>query len=145
MAGGQDAAGGGGAGAPLRRVASLAEARAADPGALLVTAPGLAAFAGPGFWRAVEVELGRPVVVDCGDDAGLALGALRAGCRDLLFTGSGPAAASLADIAAQLGARLRAGLPGAGTGPPLGAFAAKGADVRSAAPEDDSKECPGCA
>jgi hypothetical protein len=100
---------------PVARVHDLAEARRVvdgDPGVLLVTAPDSAAFAGVGFWRAVEEALGRAVVVDCGDDAGLALAALREGLRDLLFTGPAPVAAKLESIAAQSGARLRGKLHG---------------------------------
>ena len=60
---------------------------AATPEAVLVTAPDMAHFAGVGFWHAVEHELGRSVVLDCADDAGLVMAALRQGLRDLLFTG----------------------------------------------------------
>jgi hypothetical protein len=51
--------------------------------------------------------LGHEIVLDCGDDAGLAMAALRTGCRRLAF--SGPAAVSqrLAEMAAQLGAWYR--------------------------------------
>jgi len=73
----------------------------------LVTDEGLAAFAGVGFWRAVEEELGHSVVVDCADDAGLVMAGLRAGCRDLLFTGPEELAVKLADMAGQIGGRLR--------------------------------------
>jgi hypothetical protein len=78
-----------------------------DEAALLVTAPDMAAFAGVGFWHAVERALAHPVVIDCGDDAGLVLAALREGSRDLLFTGSAVLAEKLESIAAQYGARLR--------------------------------------
>ncbi|MEK0084364.1 hypothetical protein [Benzoatithermus flavus] len=77
-----------------------------------MSAPGLAAFAGAGYWRAVEEALGRRVVIDCGEDAGLVLAAFRAGCRDLLFTGDADLARKLADMAEQLGAVLRSGLDG---------------------------------
>ena len=80
--------------------------------ATLVTATGLAAFAGVGFWHAVEQALGHPVVIDCGDDAGLAMAALRTGSRDLLFTGPPGVATKLADMAAQLGGRVRQELGG---------------------------------
>lgn len=80
---------------------------AANPDALLVTAPDMAAFAGAGFWLAIERELGRSLVIDCGDDAGLALAALREGARDLLFTGPEVLAAKLHAIAAQRGGQVR--------------------------------------
>ena len=78
----------------------------------LVTASGSAAFAGVGFWHAVERALGHPVVIDCGGDAGLAMAALREGARDLLFTGQAAIADKLASMAQQLGGRLRRDLPG---------------------------------
>lgn len=74
-----------------------------------MTAPGMARFGGPGYWHAVEVRLGVPVILDCGGDAGLVLAALRAGCRDLAFTGESEVAARLTSIAGQLGGSLRAG------------------------------------
>jgi hypothetical protein len=124
MARGQGAPGRGGADAALsgtlvvrvndlrqaRAVLELARAHGVEP--TLVTAEGLAAFAGVGFWHAVERALGHPVVIDCGDDAGRAMAALRAGSRDLLFTGPPRVAAKLADMAAQLGGRVRQELPG---------------------------------
>jgi hypothetical protein len=93
-----------------RAVLDLARSRGAE--ATLVTAPGSAGFAGVGFWRAIERALGHPVVVDCGDDAGLAMAALREGSRDLLFTGSKAVAGKLASMAGQLGGRVRRGLDG---------------------------------
>jgi hypothetical protein len=91
-------------------VLELARLRGVE--ATLVTATGLAAFAGVGFWHAVEQALGHPVVIDCGDDAGLAMAALRTGSRDLLFTGPPRVAAKLADMAAQLGGQVRQELRG---------------------------------
>ncbi|MGD9507833.1 MAG: hypothetical protein AB7I59_13070 [Geminicoccaceae bacterium] len=111
MAGRQGAARRRGPGAALIvRVHDLAEARrvlAATPEAVLVTAPDMAHFAGVGFWHAVERELGRSILVDCADDAGLVMAALREGLRDLLFTGDDKVAAKLECMAAACGARLR--------------------------------------
>jgi hypothetical protein len=78
-----------------------------------VSAPGAAAFAGVGFLHALEEALGRPLVVDCGDDAGLVMAALRAGSRDLLFTGDPRLLAPLAEMAESVGGRVRdrLGLP----------------------------------
>ena len=86
---------------------ALEEARAAGAPVRLVTAAEVTAFAGVGYWRALERELGHALVVDCGDDASLVMAALRAGCRDLLFTGPAEVAGRLAGIAAQLEANLR--------------------------------------
>ena len=80
---------------------------------LLVSAAEITAFAGVGYWHALETLLARPIVIDCGDDAGLAMAAMREGCRDLLFTGSEAVAVKLAGMAAQLGATLRRRLDGA--------------------------------
>ena len=111
MARGQGAAGRRRPGTALIvRIHDLAEGRralAATPEALLVTAGAMAHFAGVGFWHAVELELGRSVVIDCGDDAGLAMAALREGMRDVLFTGRADVADRLAGLAAAYGARLR--------------------------------------
>ena len=107
------------------RIHSLAEARAACAAAaelgvplLLVSAPGAAAYAGAGWFRAViaraaalhpSVEMAA--VLNCADRPGDALGALSAGIAALLFTGRADVAARLADIAARSGARLLTDLP----------------------------------
>ncbi len=124
MARGQGPAGRRGPGAHLTRplfvqVHDLSQARAVlgwaaagGHAAVPVTAPGMAAFAGVGFWHAVEVALGHPVIIDCADDAGLVLAALRQGARDLLFTGPAAVARKLDSIAGQLGGRIRGALDG---------------------------------
>jgi hypothetical protein len=73
----------------------------------LRSAPDAAGYAGVGYLKALGELVGHEIVVDCGDDAGLAMAALRTGCRRLAF--SGPAAVSqrLAEMAAQLGAWYR--------------------------------------
>jgi hypothetical protein len=73
----------------------------------LRSAPGAAGYAGVGYLKALSDALGHEIVVDCGEDAGLAMAALRTGCRRLAF--SGPAAVSqrLAEMAAELGAWYR--------------------------------------
>ena len=124
MAGGQGTAGGGGpapegvgppddAGVTVV-VHDLAQARAALAVGLelgvavrLRSAPGAAGYAGVGFFHALGREVGHELPVDCGDDAGLVLAALRTGCRDVAFSGAAGTARRLADIAAQRGAVLR--------------------------------------
>lgn len=125
MAGGQGPAGGGRTAAALEaprlfvRIHDLRQAEAAlqlehahGRAIVLVTAAGMAAFAGVGFWQAVAERIGRPVVIDAGEDAGLVMAALRADCRDLLFTGPEATARRLASMAAEVGARLRRNLAG---------------------------------
>lgn len=73
----------------------------------LVSAPGAAAFAGVGFLAALEAELGAPLVADCGGHAGIAMAALRAGLREILFTGEERLRAPLGEMAEAAGGRLR--------------------------------------
>ena len=70
-------------------------------------------YAGPGWFREVLRAAHEAVpraqfsaVLDCGDDAGAAMAALRAGLAAIVFTGRAEVAARLVDIAAQAGARL---------------------------------------
>lgn len=92
----------------------LAQARgaldvAADLGCAvqLRSAPGAAAYAGVGYLKALGDALGHELLIDCADDAGLVMAALRTGCRKLSFSGSAELAVRLADMAAQCGASLR--------------------------------------
>jgi len=87
--------------------AVLAAAAEVGQAIRLRSAPDAAAYAGVGYLKALGDALGHPIVIDCGDDAGLVMAALRTGCRGLAF--SGPAALSerLADMAAQAGAWYR--------------------------------------
>jgi len=111
-----------------RAQAEAALAAAAELGCeiWLRSAPDAAAYAGVGYLKALGDALGHQIVVDCGDDAGLVMAALRTGCRRLAF--SGPAALSerLADMAAQLGARYRH---------------EEHADALCLSPEDDAWSC----
>jgi hypothetical protein len=92
-----------------RAQAEAALAAAAEVGCAiwLRSAPDAAGYAGVGYLKALGELVGHEILVDCGDDAGLVMAALRTGCRRLAF--SGPAAVSqrLAEMAAQLGAWYR--------------------------------------
>lgn len=79
----------------------------------LVSAPAASRYAGVGFLRAMEERLGREIVTDCGNDAGLVLAGLRAGLQRLLFIGDAAVMARLEDMARQLGGSITAsvGLP----------------------------------
>lgn len=57
-------------------------------------------------------------VLDCGDDPGAAMAAIRAGAEAIVFTGRAGVAERLAAIAAAAGARLMTQRPdGSGEGP----------------------------
>ena len=92
-----------------RAQAEAALAAAAELGCeiWLRSAPDAAGYAGVGYLKALGELVGHEIVVDCGDDAGLVMAALRTGCRRLAF--SGPAAVSqrLAEMAAKVGAWYR--------------------------------------
>lgn len=72
----------------------------------LRSAPGASAFAGVGYLHALGEEAGHEVLIDCHDDAGLVMAALRAGCRLLVFNGPDETYQRLADMAAYHGATL---------------------------------------
>jgi hypothetical protein len=80
---------------------------------LLLSAPGAAGILGAAAWRALVAQAeslvpGAPVqdALCCGDAPGLALAALRAGCRLLVLDGCCPAFAQVAAAAGEAGARL---------------------------------------
>ncbi len=91
--------------------AALAAAEALGVPVTLLSAPGAAAYAGPGWFRAV-VDKARAAhpdaevtpVLDCGDMPGHALAALRDGVTAIRFAGA--TADKVAEIAEQCGARV---------------------------------------
>jgi hypothetical protein len=101
-------------------VHSLAHARAALTAAAelgipvtLESAPGAGGYAGPGWWKGlIETALAdhptaaMTALLDCGEEPGTALAALRAGVKHIRFTGDGGMRARLGAIAAQLGATV---------------------------------------
>jgi len=100
--------------------AALAAAAAAGIEVELWSAPGAAAYAGSGWFRAVIAAARRAVpmaacssVLDCGDLPGLVLNACRVGLEGVCFTGSPRVARKLADIAAKSGVRLHRRRPAA--------------------------------
>jgi hypothetical protein len=72
----------------------------------LCSAPGAAAYAGVGYLKALGDAVGQELLIDCGDDPGIVMAALRTGCRRLVFSGPADVAERLADMAAQSGATL---------------------------------------
>jgi hypothetical protein len=86
--------------------AALAAAAEAGCAIELRSAPGAAGYAGVGYLKALGEQAGQELVIDCGDDAGLVMAALRTGCRRLVFSGGEEVRRRLGDMAEQLGAEL---------------------------------------
>lgn len=85
---------------------------------LLLSAPGAAGFLGAQGWRALVARAtaaaqGAPFqdALCCAGAPGLALAALRAGCRMLVLDGACPGFAAVAGATAEAGAVLLAGRP----------------------------------
>jgi len=71
----------------------------------LLSAPGASGTLGVGWWRALAGAAGRDDdILDCGEDGGAALLALRAGQRTLVLRG--PFLAAVTDTAGTFGARV---------------------------------------
>ena len=90
---------------------AVAAARDLDTPLTLISAPGAAAYAGPVWFlalveqaRAASPDLPIAGVLDCADDAGHAMAALRAGVEAIVFTGDDPVAGKLSAIAEASGA-----------------------------------------
>ena len=86
--------------------AALAVAAEIGCAVALRSAPGAAGYAGVGYLKALGDEAGHELLIDCGDDAGLVMAALRTGCRRIAFSGTTELGRRLADMAEQLGATL---------------------------------------
>ncbi len=102
---------------------ALSEARERGLAATLVSPPGAAAYLGVGFFAAL-VEAARAEfadvavegVMDCGDDPGWALSALRVGFTTIVLRGDPRARVRVAAIARAMGARLLRRPPQSGAG-----------------------------
>jgi len=111
--------------APALVVRDAAEATAAlalsgSREVLLLSAPGAAGFLGAGGWRALVAAAARQApgapfrdALCCAAAPGLALAALRAGCRLLVLDGACDAFGQVAGAASQLGATLLPARPAA--------------------------------
>lgn len=73
----------------------------------LRSAPGASAYAGVGYLHALGEAADHPLVIDCGDDAGLTMAALRTGCRKLVFLGSSEKLERLCQMAKGYGSVIR--------------------------------------
>ena len=85
----------------------------ADRPVVLASPPGAGSYAGPGWFREVVAVARKAVpearcsaLLDCGDDVGAALAALRAEVEGVVFTGRADVTSRLADIARQHGVRF---------------------------------------
>jgi len=77
---------------------------------VLASAPGVGSYVGPGWFGALIVTAREAVpearfsaLLDCGDDVGAALAAIRSEIEGVVFTGRADVARRLADIARQHG------------------------------------------
>ena len=101
-------------------VAALGAAAEAGRTVVLASPPDAGIYAGPGWFREV-LRAAREAVpaaqssalLDCGQDAGAAMAAVRTGVEAIVFTGRADVAARLGDIATQAGARLLTARPAA--------------------------------
>ena len=94
-------------------VAALSAAAEQGRPVVIASAPDAGIYAGSGWFgallaaaRAAVPAAAWTALLDCGDDAGAAMGAIRAGIEGVVFTGRADATARLADIAGQRGALL---------------------------------------
>ena len=96
--------------------AALAAAAAAGVPVTLASAEGAGGYAGPMWFKALidiaaaeHPGMAAASVLDCADEAGTTLAALRAGIKRVRFTGADDVRQRLAAIAAQLGAEIESG------------------------------------
>ena len=94
-------------------VAALEAAAAAGRPVTLLSAPDAGIYAGPGWWKAIADAARGAIpaaqsttILDCGDDAGAAQGAIRAGVKMIIFTGRADVAERLVAIADAAGLRV---------------------------------------
>ena len=98
--------------------AALAAAAALGTPARLASAPGAGAYGGPAWFKAlIEAAsaaypgVGLTAIIDCGEEAGTALAALRLGLKHIRFSGPEAARTKLAELARAQGAALEEGEP----------------------------------
>jgi hypothetical protein len=92
----------------VQAIAALTAAVKAGRPVVLASPPGAASYVGPG-WFGAMVEAAREAVpkarfsalLDCGDDVGAALAAIRSEIEGVVFTGLADVAHRLADMARQ--------------------------------------------
>ena len=94
-------------------VAALEAARGAGAPVTILSAPGAARSGGPAWWRELAAQAGAAVpgaeaewILDCADEAGTALAALREGVTHIALECEPAVRARVYEIAAQTGAVL---------------------------------------
>jgi delta 1-pyrroline-5-carboxylate dehydrogenase len=99
-------------------IAALSAAARTGRPVMLVSAPNAGGYAGPGWFGAVIAAARQAVpearssaFLDCGDNVGAALGAIRAEVEGVIFTGRLDVAGRLADIAQQHRVRFETNRP----------------------------------
>ena len=93
--------------------AGLTAAARAGRAVVIASPPGAGSYAGPGWFREL-IAMARDAVpaacfaafLDCGDDVGAALAAIRSEIQGVVFTGRADVARRLADIALQHGVQF---------------------------------------
>jgi hypothetical protein len=99
-------------------VAALGAAAEVGRAVIVLSAPDAGIYAGPGWFKALAdaartetPEASAEFILDCGDDAGAAQGAIRAGIDAIIFTGRSDVADRLAAIAAAAGSKVLTARP----------------------------------
>jgi hypothetical protein len=99
-------------------IAALSAAASAGRAIVLASAPSAGGYAGPGWFLSVVAAARQAVpggrcsaFLDCGDNVGAALAAIRAEVEGVIFTGRPDVAGRLADIAQQHGVRFETNRP----------------------------------
>jgi hypothetical protein len=100
-------------------IAAATAAAEAGRGVVLLSAADAGISAGPGWFKALidavreAMPASRPTaILDCGDDAGAAQGAIRAGVEGIIFTGRADVAARLQAIAERRDCQVLTARPG---------------------------------
>jgi hypothetical protein len=101
-------------------IAALRAALKAGRPAVLASAPGAGSYVGPGWFGALGAAAREAVpdarfstLLDCSDDVGAALAAIRSEIEGVVFTGRADVARRLADMARQHGVQFATDRPAA--------------------------------
>jgi hypothetical protein len=102
----------------VQATAALKAAARAGRAVVIANPPGAGSYVGPGWFREVVAAARETVhgarfsaLLDCADDVGAALAAIRSEVEGVVFTGRADVARRLADIAQQHGVRFLTARP----------------------------------